>query len=345
MNEKDKTAIEEFRDFVNSNNKDIVAINEFKEYVKTEEKTKQINEIKNIVLNELKLPDIPNTKNITQEILKQIPKPKNGKDGKDGIGKIGKTGKNGIDGKDGVSLNFRGTLNQHPNKPVKGDCYRNDIHKLVYHFNGKKWDVLIKDGLVGMGIAGGGLGVRDVRTEINERAKDAYFDNSGTVLSATNINDAIIESSNIATSGINVVDSVFGRIGSILSSAGDYSDFYPSLLSFNTVSGDLDIHEADTTIHFETSALNPNIVSITSADSPYTVTSANDIILCNNVTIILPLASSRKLKINIKNNTSASNSVTVSGNGSELIDLENTQDINELEAIELISDLTQWWIL
>jgi len=296
MNDKELNAINEYKKYVDENlkknsivlneyaKKEKEAINELKEHTQKEKIKEHFTEVKSELVNDILDEIHKEDNNIIEKVLEKIPKPKDGIKGKDGIDGI--QGKNGIKGKDGISLTFLGTFTQHPTKAKINDYYRNSITKNVFVYDGKKWNELIKDGQSGG--MGGGLGVRDVRKEINERAKDAYFDTTGTTLSSTTLNSAIIE-----------VDS----------------------------------------------ATYPTITTITSADSPYTITSVDDIILGNNVTVILPLASSRTTKLNIKNDTSATNTITLSGNGVELVSLVNTYNIYELESFELISDLTQWWVL
>ena len=82
----------------------------------------------------------------------------------------------------------------------------------------------------------------------------------------------------------------------------------------------------------------------------YTIVSNDDIVLCNaasaSFTVTLPAAADYTGKMFwIKKIDSTANTVTVDGAGSETIDDGTTAVIrNQYEAINVISDGTEWWI-
>jgi Cu/Ag efflux protein CusF len=92
------------------------------------------------------------------------------------------------------------------------------------------------------------------------------------------------------------------------------------------------------------------VVTITSAASPYTITTATTV-LCNAtggaITVNLPAASGNSGKIlNIKKTDSSANQVTVDGNAAETIDGALTQVLKKQWAsLQLQSDGANWYIL
>ncbi len=85
--------------------------------------------------------------------------------------------------------------------------------------------------------------------------------------------------------------------------------------------------------------------------SNYTIVGADNVIICDAsggaFTVTLPTAVGRGGKVyNIKKIDSTSNIVRVSGDGTETIDDGTTADLTvQYEAITIISDGTEWWIL
>lgn len=93
----------------------------------------------------------------------------------------------------------------------------------------------------------------------------------------------------------------------------------------------------------------PNVRTITSADSPYTVVSTDYTILCNavsgNITVNLPAAATSSRELTIKKIDASGNSVTIDGNASETIDGSTTKaTTTQYFAWEIQSDLSNWYI-
>lgn len=91
------------------------------------------------------------------------------------------------------------------------------------------------------------------------------------------------------------------------------------------------------------------LVSITDTDSPY---SAGDesVIACDatggNIVVNLPTAIGITGKTYIiKRIDGSGNTITVDGNGAETIDDNATQEINQYDALAIVSDGTEWWII
>lgn len=89
--------------------------------------------------------------------------------------------------------------------------------------------------------------------------------------------------------------------------------------------------------------------SITSADSPYSAGSEELILVdasSGDVTVNLPSAGSVTHKVmSIKRTDSSDNIVTVDGNGTEVIEDEETKTLKQFDAMRIASDGTQWWII
>lgn len=89
------------------------------------------------------------------------------------------------------------------------------------------------------------------------------------------------------------------------------------------------------------------VTSINNTDSPYTLASTG-VLLCDtdsgNITVNLPLASSYPGRMYRIKNT-GTGTVTVDGSGSDTIDGSLTATLSQNEAITIISDGTEWWII
>ncbi len=88
------------------------------------------------------------------------------------------------------------------------------------------------------------------------------------------------------------------------------------------------------------------VLIITTVTTTYTVLSTDDIVICNSTTSFvatLPTAVGITGKeYDIKNiNTGL---ITLEGDGSETIDNELNQTINQYSNITVVSDGTEWWI-
>jgi hypothetical protein len=91
------------------------------------------------------------------------------------------------------------------------------------------------------------------------------------------------------------------------------------------------------------------IVSIDDTDSPYSAGYV-EYILCDttagDVTVNLPTVVGNEGRLyKIKNTGVGINKVIVDGNGAQLIDDVETFDLNALEALEIVSDGSQWWAI
>lgn len=89
---------------------------------------------------------------------------------------------------------------------------------------------------------------------------------------------------------------------------------------------------------------------ITTKTNNYTITSDDMVVLCNatsaDITITLPNSSSASGYIfYIKRIDSSPNTVTVDGNGSQTIDGQTTQTLNQYDSIQIVSDGTNWSII
>lgn len=97
------------------------------------------------------------------------------------------------------------------------------------------------------------------------------------------------------------------------------------------------------------SASGLSVVTKAAADSPYTATSSNDVILCNAVagaiTVNLPAVSgSNRKTFRIKKTDASENAVTIDGASSELIDGAATVTLTEQnESITLVCDGSAWY--
>jgi len=170
---KDKKAIEEYREFIKGEKKespkdDVENIFTFLESldVKVENvKTKLLEQIIDGVSKKIPAPkDPPSKQEIIEDLLNEIPAPKNGLPGKPGArGEAGPPGKDGRDGTPGKGLMFRGIHHEHPKSPKEGHFYKNDYQKTVYIYDGKKWVSLVEDGQDGKGGMGSGVGPDEAR--------------------------------------------------------------------------------------------------------------------------------------------------------------------------------------
>lgn len=99
------------------------------------------------------------------------------------------------------------------------------------------------------------------------------------------------------------------------------------------------------------SSFKRKVTSITSAYSPYTVLSSDNIILCNTtggaITVKLPAASSNSGRVYlIKIINGATNSVTVSTTSGNIEGVASqTLTYNTRQSIEVVSDGAGWWII
>ncbi len=89
--------------------------------------------------------------------------------------------------------------------------------------------------------------------------------------------------------------------------------------------------------------------TIINTDSPYTLTAATSILLCDTtsgaITVNLPAASDVTNRVHaIKNVGDAGNDVTVDGSGAETIDDDATVTLFDYETIDVSSDGGNWWI-
>jgi hypothetical protein len=94
------------------------------------------------------------------------------------------------------------------------------------------------------------------------------------------------------------------------------------------------------------------VTNLTNANSPYTATYDDWLILCNtasgSITVTLPTPSAaNKGKVYVVKKTSASHNVTInSGDGSILIDDATSRTENAKNGYDqVVSDGTQYWIL
>lgn len=65
-------------------------------------------------------------------------------------GDKGDTGVKGGKGDDGISINWLGTRTNSPSNPSLNDAYYNSIQRASYIWDGNSWEILARDGVVGM---------------------------------------------------------------------------------------------------------------------------------------------------------------------------------------------------
>jgi hypothetical protein len=87
----------------------------------------------------------------------------------------------------------------------------------------------------------------------------------------------------------------------------------------------------------------------TTTSATYTITDANSILLCdtasNAITVNLPTAIGRQGKIYKIKCINAANNVTIDGNGTQTIDGNLTFILTFLDALTIVSDNSNWFIL
>jgi hypothetical protein len=102
----------------------------------------------------------------------------------------------------------------------------------------------------------------------------------------------------------------------------------------------------------ETTERGHNVITITNANSPYTIAQLSGELLlkCDttdgNITINLPAASGNKAKFHVKKMTGDGNAVTLDGNGAETIDGTATKAIGtQYQSYTLVSDNSNFLII
>lgn len=89
--------------------------------------------------------------------------------------------------------------------------------------------------------------------------------------------------------------------------------------------------------------------TIVVGDSPYTAAGFRTILVdasSGDITVNLPtVASNDGLEYVIKRIDNSTNTVTVDADGTELIDETETKELHPRDAMYIISDATQWWII
>lgn len=86
---------------------------------------------------------------------------------------------------------------------------------------------------------------------------------------------------------------------------------------------------------------------VSEVSTTYTIGTGDDVVLCETTsagfTVTLPPAADDKKELRIKN--IGTNTLTIDGNSSETIDGNLTIGLTADEAVRLVSDGTEWWIL
>jgi hypothetical protein len=86
---------------------------------------------------------------------------------------------------------------------------------------------------------------------------------------------------------------------------------------------------------------------VSEVSTTYTIGTGDDVVLCETTsagfTVTLPPAADDKKELRIKN--IGTNTLTIDGNASETIDGNLTIGLTADEAVRLVSDGTEWWIL
>lgn len=119
-------------------------------------------------------------------------------------------------------------------------------------------------------------------------------------------------------------------------------------VTYNDHNGTLSADIGDTVLDFAPAGTRAfSLTTITSAASPYTATTAQDVILANtvggNITVNLPAAATATIPITIKK-IDAANTLTLDPNGAETIDGSTTVAITvQYQSVTLVSDGTNWY--
>jgi hypothetical protein len=117
---------------------------------------------------------------------------------------------------------------------------------------------------------------------------------------------------------------------------------------YNDHSGSFGVDPGDIVLDFSIAGVDDFVVvSIDSTDSPYSVTTADDVVLVDttsgSVTVNLPTAATASFPISIKKIASA-NSLIIDPFGSETIDGSTTATITvQYQSVTLVSDGTNWF--